>query len=392
MRKPLFPLQFEPSIDFVEQPDAKTARITDTGDASVIRDNDMRRLFESTKTSAMKESLLWLRDHQNEFGETTVVADFVVSSAKMLHERFGGRNINCLAIKRPLNTIIYLDDFLAACNELLATDGYMWCHSRTAKLKKESVLQRYPKGVGYVVYFFHYLWHRVCPRVRGIQKIYFGITGGKDRTFHRVELMGRAYRAGFEVLDEEFRYGEFFLLLHKIKDPIVDDTPSEGPIIKLNRVGKYGQMIGVYKFRTMHPYSEYIQNYIYKYNDLKEGGKFANDYRINSWGKLLRSTWLDELPMILNIFKGQLKLVGVRPLSRHYYSLYSPEMQQLRIKVKPGLLPPFYYEKKIPETIEEIEDSERRYTEAYLKHPLLTDIRYFFGIMWNIIFKRRKSA
>ena len=84
-------------------------------------------------------------------------------------------------------------------------------------------------------------------------------------------------------------------------------------------------------------------------------------------------------------------MVGVRPLSRAYFELYTPEMRQMHISVKPGLLPPFYYEKETPVTLEEIQESEKRYIEAYKKHPFLTDWRYFWGIISNIVFKRKRS-
>ena len=142
----------------------------------------------------------------------------------------------------------------------------------------------------------------------------------------------------------------------------------------------------------MYYKNKYIQPYIYRYQSLERGGKFKNDYRVNTWGRILRRTWLDELPMLWNLFRGDLKLVGVRPLSRHYYNLYSDEMQQLRIKAKPGMLPPFYYERHTPETLEEVQQSERRYLEAYLKAPFKTDWKYFWGIVGNIIFNRKHSA
>ena len=220
---------------------------------------------------------------------------------------------------------------------------------------------------------------------------YYGVTNGKFRTYSRVEILGRFYRAGFEVVDEQFRHGEFFVLARKIKEPIWNDPPTGSPLIKLRRVGKDGKLIGVYKFRTMHSYSEYLQPYIYKYNSLQEGGKFADDYRVTSWGKWMRKFWIDEIPMFINLFKGEMKLVGVRPLSRQYFSLYTPEMQELRIKVKPGLLPPFYYDKETPKTIEDVQASERRYIEAYLKSPIKTDLRYFFGTIGNILFRGKRS-
>ncbi|MBO4263054.1 MAG: sugar transferase [Bacteroidales bacterium] len=200
------------------------------------------------------------------------------------------------------------------------------------------------------------------------------------------------YRAGFNVVDEEFWHGEFFVLAQKARPPIWDDEPTGAPIIKLRRVGKDGKLFGVYKFRTMFAYSEYLQPYLFQHGGLQDGGKFAEDYRINLWGKLLRSTWLDELPMIANVLKGQMKLVGIRPLSRHYFSLYSPEMQALHISVKPGLVPPFYYERKTPVTLEEVQESERRYIEAYHAHPFRTDWRYFWGAVDNILFHHKRSG
>ena len=86
-----------------------------------------------------------------------------------------------------------------------------------------------------------------------------------------------------------------------------------------------------------------------------------------------------------------MKWVGVRPLSSHFFSLYTPEMQELRTRVKPGMLPPFYYEKQTPKTLDEIQASERRYIEAYLKHPFRTDWRYFWGTVFNIIARRKSS-
>ncbi len=140
----------------------------------------------------------------------------------------------------------------------------------------------------------------------------------------------------------------------------------------------------------MHPYSEFIQEMLYSVNSLQEGGKFKDDFRVTSWGRIMRKLWLDEWPMLINLVKGDLKLVGVRPISNQYASLYSPEHQHRRLKFKPGLVPPFYAD--LPKTIHEIEESERRYLEAYEKNPIKTDIKYFFKIANNIFIKRKRSA
>jgi lipopolysaccharide/colanic/teichoic acid biosynthesis glycosyltransferase len=140
----------------------------------------------------------------------------------------------------------------------------------------------------------------------------------------------------------------------------------------------------------MHPYSEYVQEYVYDKNRLESGGKFKDDFRITAWGMLMRKYFIDELPMLYNWLRGDLQLVGVRPLSSQYLDLYSPELRELRKQVKPGLLPPFYAD--MPKTIEEIMESERRYIEAYLKQPIRTQIIYFFRGIYNILVKRARSG
>ena len=143
--------------------------------------------------------------------------------------------------------------------------------------------------------------------------------------------------------------------------------------------------------RTMHPYSEYLQAYIYERNSLQEGGKFNKDIRVTTLGRFMRKYWLDELPMIFNLLMGDMKIVGVRPLSAHYFSLYSEELQNLRVKFKPGLLPPFYAD--MPKTMEEIQASEMKYLRQCEKYGCFTtDIKYFVLILTNIFIKKARSA
>lgn len=385
-RKPFVRLQYEPDISasYTEVGSDSGAKL----DLSSVENADVLRVFHASKTIDRDQLWPWIVENLPTFDSSTVFIDTddgnFLSSYRNLHPRF-------FYSHRKLNLIRHLNTFLNRANEELAEGGYLMCHARTAVLKKQLILEKYPPVINKVVYAFHYFWHRVCPKLVLTKRLYFSLTCGQNRTYHRVEILGRLYRAGFEVIDEGFRYGEFFVLARKAKAPIWDDEPSCGPFIKLRRVGKNGQLIGVYKFRTMYSYSEYLQPYIYQHEGLQDGGKFADDYRVNGWGRFMRSSWLDELPMIINLFKGQLKLFGVRPLSRHYFSLYTPEMQQLRIKVKPGLIPPFYYEQETPKTVEDVQASERRYIEAYLQHPHRTDWRYFWGSVANILFRKKRS-
>ncbi|MEA2086747.1 MAG: sugar transferase, partial [Candidatus Caldatribacteriota bacterium] len=90
------------------------------------------------------------------------------------------------------------------------------------------------------------------------------------------------------------------------------------------RPGLYGRPFTIYKFRTMN-----------EQRDI-HGKLLMDSYRLTSFGKILRSTSLDELPELFNVFKGGMSLVGPRPLLMKYLNRYTPE-QMRRHDVKPGI-------------------------------------------------------
>jgi len=238
-------------------------------------------------------------------------------------------------------------------------------------------------------YVINFVLKRVFPKLKVTKKIYFFITKGKNRPISRAETLGRLSYCGFKIVAEKEIEGDLYFIAQKVKTSSIDKSPSYGPLVKFNRVGYNGNGLTVYKFRTMHPYSEYLQEYIYETQNLQEGGKFNDDFRITTLGKFMRKTWLDELPMLVNWIRGELNLVGVRPLSYQYYSLYPFDLTQLRKQVIPGLIPPFYAD--LPKTFEDICESERQYIQSYLKNPIITKFKYFGKSVYNIAFKGARS-
>ena len=287
-----------------------------------------------------------------------------------------------------LNAIRYVNRYLRSANDKLKQGGYLVVSFDTAAKRKVQIYSKYPKFIARVVYFFDCIWHRICPKLGLTRRLYYFLNRKKRKVFPRPEILGRLYYCGYDVVSEQYIHDRYCVIAQK-KRPPCRDPHTYGPIIKLHRVGKNGELFWVYKFRTMHAYAEYLQTYVYENNDLDEGGKFKDDYRVSGWGKVMRKIWMDEWPMFINMLKGQMKLVGVRPLSQQYFDLYRPEIQQLRIKTLPGMLPPFYVD--MPETLDEIQESERKYCEAYLEHPLRTDWKYFWKIIGNIVFHHKRS-
>ena len=288
-----------------------------------------------------------------------------------------------------VNNIRYINKFHEAVNECIADGGIYVSCAETFVERANRYTNKTPYGLQSIVSFIDFTWKRVIPKIPVVKKLYFILTNGHNRALSKAEILGRIISCGFEV-QEYFEYENLlYVVSKKIQEPKSNMKPSYGLLFTMNRIGYKGKMIGVYKFRTMHPYSEYCQELIAKENDLAKSGKIENDYRITKWGKFFRKYWIDELPMIINMLKGELNIVGVRPLSRHYYSLYPKELQELRIQVKPGLVPPYYAD--MPKDFNEILESEKRYVLKKLEHPIRTDIEYFYKAFVNIVLRGARS-
>lgn len=308
------------------------------------------------------------------------------SRFNILKIQYISKNIVNLA---PLNNIGKLNKFIESVSVKLEFSGYFISCAITNETRKRQILTRYPSVINQLIYFLYFVYHRVFPKLAYIKYIYFYFNKKINRSLSSAEILGRHYSCGFEHINHKIIGNYTWYVMGKKSEPILDFNPTYGPLIRLKRIGKNGKIMDVYKLRTMHPYSEFIQKFVYDRSDLDEGGKFKNDFRITTLGKICRKFWIDELPMIINIIKGDLKLVGVRPLSEQYFSLYPEDFQKYRINFKPGLLPPFYVD--LPKDIDEIVASEKKYLELYVKKPFRTDVKYFFLILKNIIFKRVRS-
>jgi len=300
------------------------------------------------------------------------------------------KKLKLITREERINDIRFLNKYFEEINKNLKNGGIFKGNVETYSVRRDRILKKFPAPFNRIYLFFDTLLVRISPKLRITKHLYFNITKGKGRVLSKAETYGRLYSCGFEIVDEEYKNNKIYFSVKKIKEPLFPKNPSYGFLIKLKRVGKDGRPIKVYKLRTMRPYSEYLQEYVFQKNDLQDGGKIKNDFRISPHGKIMRKFWIDELPMIYNLLKGEMKLVGVRPLSEHYFSLYTKELQKLRIKTKPGLIPPFYVD--MPVTLEEIIASEIKYLRSYQERPYHTDFSYFFKSIYNILIKNKRSG
>ena len=300
------------------------------------------------------------------------------------------KKLELVVKEERFNDIRFLNRALKQINASLQIGGVFEGNAETYDEWRKVTLEKYPFPFNRIYIIIYTIIFRIIPKLKTTKNIYFNVSQGRVRVMSKAEIYGRLYYGGFEFIDEKIIDNNLHFSFKKVREPFDDTNPSYHFLIKLKRIGFHGKIINVYKFRTMSPYSEYLQEYLYLKNNLKEGGKINNDFRITRGGKLLRKYWIDELPMLFNLLKGEMKLVGVRPLSEHYFALYSKDLQSLRVTVKPGLIPPFYVD--MPVTLEEIMASEIKYLLAYKERPIYTDIVYFVTSIKNIILKRKRSS
>ncbi|MCM8796151.1 MAG: exopolysaccharide biosynthesis polyprenyl glycosylphosphotransferase [Candidatus Omnitrophica bacterium] len=120
--------------------------------------------------------------------------------------------------------------------------------------------------------------------------------------------------------------------------PLMIKLTSKGQVIfKQKRVGLNGKFFTMYKFRSMISNAEQLKSELELFNMLDGPAfKMKKDPRVTKFGRFLRKTSLDELPQLWNVVKGQMSIVGPRPLVASEIKDMAPK-HFFRLKVKPGL-------------------------------------------------------
>ncbi|RJV24905.1 sugar transferase [Coprococcus sp. AF18-48] len=151
-----------------------------------------------------------------------------------------------------------------------------------------------------------------------------------------------------------------FLVRVKLGSPV---------IFKQKRPGLNGKIFTLYKFRTMIDARD------------KDGNLLPDEVRLTKFGKLLRSTSLDELPELLNILFGDIAVIGPRPLLVEYLPRYNEE-QRRRHEVRPGLSGLAQVNGRNAISWED----KFRYDVEYVDHvTFLGDWKIIFQTIWNVL-------
>ena len=166
---------------------------------------------------------------------------------------------------------------------------------------------------------------------------------------------------------------------------------SKGSVFyKQERVGRYNKDFRIFKFRSMRVGAD-------KGSLVTIGGR---DPRVTKSGYWIRKFKLDELPQLINVFIGDMSLVGPRPEVRHYVDYWTSEQMHV-LDVRPGITDPASIKfRNENELMEKAEDPEKYYIEVIMqekiklyleyveKHNFFYDIGLIFKTFWVIVKER----
>lgn len=152
---------------------------------------------------------------------------------------------------------------------------------------------------------------------------------------------------------------------------------SKGPVFyRQTRVGRDNKDFRLFKFRSMRPDSD-------KLGLITVGG---HDPRVTRSGYYIRKYKLDEFPQLINVFRGDMSLVGPRPEVRKYVDMYSPEQMRV-LSVRPGItsLASIRYRNE-NDILAASDDPDRCYIEKVMPDKLAIDLEYVDrATLWNDI-------
>lgn len=345
----------------------------------------------TTKDLILKEAKFDAYNFFENYIDNRSEKNLVIPVGEKLSTYSNFRTIENIIILDKINNFRLINKHLEEVNNKLPLGGLLMGSFETFQARaQKKAIYRIPI-LKYLYFGFEFIFKRVFPKLPIFKKFYFHVTKGKDRLLSKAESLGRLVSCGFDIIDYKVINGIHYFAAKKVKEPAYDMSPSYGPLFKMRRVGKNGKIIGVYKFRTMHPYSEYLQDYVLKMNGYAETGKPADDFRLVPWGKFVRRYWIDELPQLINLLKGELKLVGCRPVSERYFQDIPKEIGELRLTQKPGCIPP-YVALNRKGSVESVLQAEKEYLKEKINNPFFTDTKYFFKALYNIVIKKKRSA
>lgn len=212
----------------------------------------------------------YISSHANIHDDET----FILETPSIFNvQKLKGKKIKSFINLRRINDARFVNKFLSAVNGILPYNGMFIGCAETMGERSKRLLRKFPRIIAYPYRILDFIFKRIFPKWGPTRRFYFFLTQGSNRVMSLPEILGRLLCCGFSIVDYREIDNMLYFVVRKIKLPIRDFHASYGPIFKMRRIGRGGKTIFVYKFRTMHPYAEYLQEYLYNQNSLAAGGR-----------------------------------------------------------------------------------------------------------------------
>jgi hypothetical protein len=162
-----------------------------------------------------------------------------------------GRTTSVIVNLARANDVRRINKLFKAVHGALHDGGLFAIGFETLQRRRRRIRAKYPPVVATGYYVLTFAFHRVCPKLPGLKRLYFALTRGYGRPLSRAEVLGRLCYCGFDIVDVLREERLVYVIARKARPPCTDPRPSYGPLMAMERVGHGGRPIRVYKLRTM---------------------------------------------------------------------------------------------------------------------------------------------
>ncbi|PIZ52429.1 hypothetical protein COY27_00340 [Candidatus Woesearchaeota archaeon CG_4_10_14_0_2_um_filter_33_13] len=203
----------------------------------------------------------------------------------------------------------------------------------------------------------------------------------------KLDLPDRLTRVGKRVFWETLKLG-MDLVTNRKNLPF--SSLFSQVIYVRDALGKDGEHVRIYKLRTMVSNADKKRDALIEQSGLDPLGKISDDPRITPIGRVLRKYWIDEIPQLYNLIRGDLDLVGVRPRSEQLWADLPPEHKDKALRYKPGLVGVQYAFSS--SCFSEMLNRELDYLEQKECYGYLADVKFLALVVYNVLFHGCRSS
>ena len=212
----------------------------DTDSAQYLSDEEIsiRSIFNQISSMEDKNQIIDFLENNLTDIIINFYSSYMISTTTIENIEFLRNNSKNLLINlHKLNDVRHLNQYLITSHLKLITDGILVGYLLPIDTTYSRLRKQMPKLMFTLFYPIHFLFFRIIPKLPKIDRLYFFITQGKNRTISQAEMYGRLNFCGFNIVNDIVINEKLFFIAKKVKTVSNITNPSYHPIVKLTRVG-----------------------------------------------------------------------------------------------------------------------------------------------------------